>query len=866
MQIKIPEFCITALVGVSGSGKSTFAKKHFKSTEVLSSDYFRGLVSDDEADQSVTKSAFRLIYEVAAERLRHKKLTVIDATNVQKDSRTEILRLAKEYHCFATAIVLYVPETLAVERNSKRPDRPFGAGVVSRQMQNLKKTVKTLKDEGFRYIYVLNSVEEIEEAQINREKLWTNLEHESGPFDIIGDVHGCYEELKALLVKLGYSMNEGAANEVTVTPPKGRRAIFVGDLVDRGPASPQVVRLVSQMVKSGQAFCVAGNHDVKLVKYFSGRKVQETHGLKQSIEQFLNVSVEEREQAKNFLDKLISHYVFDQGKLVVSHAGLKEEFQGRSSGAVREFALYGETSGEIDEFGLPVRVNWAKEYRGKALVVYGHTPVTEASYYNNTICLDTGCVFGGNLTAFRYPERELISVEAKKIYYEPIRPIFSAKGDDFDLTLDINDTVGRRRIDTGLKGGITIQSENANAALEVMSRFAIDPRWLIYLPPTMSPPEVANISGVLAGTDTFSSADPRALVNLEFPTDAFDYFQRRGVQKLIMEEKHMGSRAVMVICKDRTVPAKRFRIPEERIGVIYSRSGRAFFDDIKLEEQVLELAQKALTESDFWQRHKTDWVCLDCEIMPWSLKATELLQTQYAAVGAAATPATGKTLASFEMANKRDMEKNQSFYEMLGRLRETAQLVDLYKKSYQQYCWPFTSIKDLKIAPFHILASEGVVNVDKDHLWHMTEIEKICDINNSLFKKTGYKLIDLKDESTVKAAIDWWTEITTNGSEGAVIKSLDFIFREKGKVIQPMIKCRGREYLRIIYGPTYTLKDEMDALFHRNIWLKRRLALDEFSLGIEALTRFVKNEPLWRVHECVFGILALESEPIDPRL
>jgi protein phosphatase len=195
-----------------------------------------------------------------------------------------------------------------------------------------------------------------------------------------------------------------------------------------------------------------------------------------------------RIEVAKFLDDLVSHLVFDDGKLVVVHAGLKESMHGRGSGSVREFALYGETTGETDEFGLPVRYNWATDYRGKALVVYGHTPVPEPLFLNNTVNIDTGCVFGGQLTALRYPEREIVSVKAHRIYYEPARP-FLPEGTEpqrllqhaQDDVLDLADVVGKRLIDTRLKPKITIREENAIAALEVMSRFASDPKWLIFL-------------------------------------------------------------------------------------------------------------------------------------------------------------------------------------------------------------------------------------------------------------------------------------------------------------------------------------------------------------------------------------------------
>ncbi len=246
-------------------------------------------------------------------------------------------------------------------------------------------------------------------------------EAEHGPFDIVGDVHGCFDELVELLGQLGYTINQQDGH-YTASSPEGRKLVFVGDLVDRGPGTVQVLRLVSHLVQSGQAFCVPGNHDMKLVRALRGRDVKRTYGLAETMEQLGQESEAFRVEVAKFLDDLVSHLVFDDGKLVVAHAGLKESMHGRGSGAVREFALFGETTGETDDFGLPVRYNWAADYRGKALVVYGHTPVPEPLFLNNTVNIDTGCVFGGGLTALRYPEREILSVKAHRTYYEPARP------------------------------------------------------------------------------------------------------------------------------------------------------------------------------------------------------------------------------------------------------------------------------------------------------------------------------------------------------------------------------------------------------------------------------------------------------------
>ncbi|MFC5862507.1 polynucleotide kinase-phosphatase [Acidicapsa dinghuensis] len=851
MNISIPELSLVLLVGPSGSGKSTFARKHFLPTEVISSDFCRALISDDENDQSATSDAFDVLHTLVRKRLARGKLVVVDATNVQPEARKSLIALAKEFHVFAEAIVFDLPERLCQDWNKIRPDRQFGPHVIHNQLQQLRKSMRGLEREGIRHIFKLSSPEEVDSVTMDRHLLWNNKKSENGPFDIIGDVHGCFDELVELMSKLGYEVT--ATNETyAVTSPAGRKLVFVGDLVDRGPGTVQVLRLVSAMVEWDQAFCVPGNHDIKLVRALRGRDVKRTHGLAETMEQLEGETQEFRNHVSKFLDGLVSHYVFDNGNLVVAHAGLKESMQGRGSGAVREFALFGETTGETDEFGLPVRYNWAADYRGKALVMYGHTPVPEPLSLNNTINIDTGCVFGGKLTAFRYPEREIVSVAAHKTYYEPARPflpeITQQERDTqqiHDDVLDIEDVVGKRLIDTRLLPKITIREENAIAALEVMSRFACDPKWLIYLPPTMSPSETSQRTDLL-----------------EHPDEAFAFYRKEGISTVVCEQKHMGSRAVVVVCKDESVSLKRFGVVEPSLGVVYTRTGRRFFEDAALEKAFLERVRDAASGADLWNRLGTDWLCLDCELMPWSAKAQELLQKQYAPVGNAGVKTLHAEVESLQTANGRI----PGLETLMQRTRDRLGAVKSYVREYRQYCWPVKGLADLKLAPFHLLASEGAVHTDKPHTWHMETLADLCKQDSEVLLTTPYRVVDLADTASCDDAVAWWTEMTSHGREGMVVKPLDFISRGRRGVTQPAMKCRGPEYLGIIYGPEYLLPGNLERLRSRAVGAKRSLAFREFSLGIEALERFVRREPLRKTHECVFGVLALESEPIDPRL
>ncbi|MGZ8217834.1 polynucleotide kinase-phosphatase [Methylomagnum sp.] len=849
MQITLPALSLVALIGPSGSGKSSFARHHFAATEILSSDYCRGLVANDENDQSATRDAFDVLYHIAGKRLARGLLTVLDATHVKPEDRKPLVQLARDHDVLPVAIVFDLPPDLCHERNLQRPDHEFGAHVVRQHSQNLRRSLKHLQREGFRHVWVLRTPEDIDTVTITRQPLWTDRRNETGSFDIIGDVHGCHAELRNLLARLGYALDDNPERP-TARHPEGRKAVFLGDLVDRGPAIPAVLRLAMNMVEDGAALCVPGNHEVKLLRKLRGKDVRLTHGLAESLAQLEQEPPEFAERVAGFIDGLVSHYVLDGGRLVVAHAGMKAEYQGRASGRVREFALYGETTGETDDYGLPVRYDWAGDYRGSAMVVYGHTPTPEAAWLNRTICIDTGCVFGGRLTALRYPERELVEAPAECCYYEPVKPLNLAnaaapsEARPYNDLLDIDDVLGKRVIATRFHNRLTVREENAVAALEVMSRYAADPHWLIYLPPTMSP------------SDTCPDGP-----YLEHPRETFAYFRQHGVPKVICEEKHMGSRAVVVLCRDEDVARRRFGAAGGGIGAIYTRTGRPFFKP-DWEREALSRLQAAVSRAGFWERFETGWLCLDVEILPWSAKAQELLRGQYAPTGAAAGAGLEVAVAALRRADSANSETQA----LLARFEARRDTVAGYVEAYRRYCWPVDSLDDLKIAPFHLLASEGRVHTDRDHVWHMDALDELCRADPGLLHSTARRMVDVTDPADEQAGIAWWEALTERGGEGMVVKPLDWIVRGRRGLVQPAMKCRGREYLRIIYGPEYTLPEHLERLRKRGLSAKRSLALREYALGLEALHRFAEQEPLYRVHECVFAVLALESEPVDPRL
>jgi protein phosphatase len=419
MTCPIPAEALVVLIGPSGAGKTTFARRHFAPTQVLSSDACRAMVADDESDQSATTAAFTVLHCILEQRLRAGRLTVVDATNVQAKDRRPLLALASRYHRPAVAVLFSVPAELCKQRNLQRQGRTVGDFVVDRQCAQAPVSADILRNEGFDAVTVLHSQEEEDAFGRQADPPQTM----SGSFDIIGDLHGCCAELLSLLRVMGYSIDDPTAFIPHIMAPEGRTAVFVGDFVDRGPDSVRTLLVVMAMVHSGAALAVIGNHDDKLLRALRGAPVRTTDGLDRTLQELAAAGDDVQTLVRDFLDGLPSHLVLDGGRLVVAHAGLPQELHGTDSPRTRDTALYGTSTGRRDQYGLKILVDWSHAYQGDAVVVWGHLPAAEAVWVGNTIDIDTGCVHGGALTALRYPERELVSIPAAHLYAVPPRPM-----------------------------------------------------------------------------------------------------------------------------------------------------------------------------------------------------------------------------------------------------------------------------------------------------------------------------------------------------------------------------------------------------------------------------------------------------------
>ncbi len=424
--IEYPATALVVLVGPSGAGKSTFSARRFKASQIIASDQCRVMIADDAATQAINDDTFALLSHWLELRLRHRRFTVVDSTALKPHARESLQELAQAHQvpCYALALDVSLDE--CIRRDARRRNRTVGERVIRRHHAQFEQAKREIARDKSLAGYNILSQSQMETVEIRQGVSATN----AGKFDVIGDVHGCAAELADLFESLGYRFD---ARGLPVHD-EGRIPVFVGDLADRGPDSAQTLRLAASLVAGGRALFAPGNHDDKLFRMLKGNNVTRTHGLDLTEAQLGALAPEARSGLEGdvltYLASAPPYLVLDGGRLVVAHAGLREDLVGRTDGQARQFALYGDVRGFEPGTNKPIRYDWAQEYSGAALVVYGHTPTPRLEwetgpkgnryialpFVNNTINLDTGCVFGGALTALRYPERDLYSVPARAAY------------------------------------------------------------------------------------------------------------------------------------------------------------------------------------------------------------------------------------------------------------------------------------------------------------------------------------------------------------------------------------------------------------------------------------------------------------------
>lgn len=863
MRIILPHAGIVLLVGPSNSGKTTLLKKwqeegKIAPSEIVSSDQFRILVSDkefvdwknmpkEEADilfgeySLISKEAFAMMDNIIQARCRLNKLTFVDATHLQPDDRKRYISMARENHVPIISIVLDVPEKVLLERDKIR-ENPRGNRRIKQQYQVFTREKRFMKKEGIRSLYFLK---EIDDLELTRRSHPLELEAGAG-IDIIGDIHGCYDEMIELLEKLGYKKDE----DEYYHHPDGRKFLSIGDVMSRGPESLKSMMFFYRHVQKGLAYMIDSNHGWKIARWLDGKNVTLNHGDEKVEEEFLlyeqehaaEKAAEWKNNLKDFLLEAPSHYILKKNGIpmvVCAHAGIKDEYVGKQSREVSDFCRYGDTDG-FDEKGKPIRKDWFIGHQTSQLIVWGHDPKPQPLKINNSLNIDQGVVFGGKLTAYRFPEAQIVAVQAKEDYSgAPDNPLAEWEKKRLNLP-NIGKFLHGYSVLTEEFGEIAVPAETVKPAIDAVSHHTIPIEQLIYIPPTMSP------------TPASSSLERY----LEHPSEAIQYYRSNGIEKMVAEKKHMGSRGILFLFKNPAVAKKH--IGTETLGVIYTRTGRRFFEK-EIEEQIVRKLNDDLHSHDYFSKHQTDFVLLDAEIMPWNLKAKELISKQYAHVAENALMDRAFLLDKLSDASK----TNQALTPWLDEYNEKVTNAREFAEVFQRYCWDVDNLEDIQIAPFHVLAHSNKTFFEESHEWHMKMNHQFANYS-SLFVATEYKII--ADSASEDEVVQWWEEMTQDGHEGIVIKPEHYIPRSKGKLLQPAIKVRGSKYLKIIYGMDYLQPENLQRLKKRNTGKKQKLALKEFALGIEGIRRFVYGESIERVHECVLATLAMEKDLVDPRL
>ena len=873
--IALPDPSLVFLLGPRGSGKTSFARRFFDPSEVVSLDGCRKLVGDDGATQGANAAAMSLFYSIIEGRLDAGKLVVVDADNTNVETRRPLVSLARKHHLFAVAIALQIDERVCIERNASRDDCVVSPYEVKREVDAIRKAIEFHAREGIRDIHVLRDARDVDHAVVARHRLWTDKRDDHGPFDIIGDVHGCADELEALLELLGYRVtwDDALPLGVRVLAPAGRRVIFLGDLVDRGPRIVDSLRIAMSMVDAGSALCVPGNHEAKLLRKLRGRTVSITHGLAETLAELEQTTAAFRDEVACFIDRLVGHYVLDGGRLCVAHAGIKEGMQGRSSSAAREFGLYGDTTGETDDVGLPVRQDWAAEYHGRACVVYGHTPMLVAEWVNNTICIDTGCVFGGALTALRVPERELISVPAAKRYFDPRKPlalrmshatIAGESVPDDVPDLDALRTCGV--VKTRFHHDVAVPAQQVFAVVEMLSRHCVDPRWLVYLPPVTSPVDAS----VRGGT-------------LEHPEEAFAYYLRKGFSQVVCQAKHEGVRVVVVLCRDADVARSVFRVTDGRTGIVYTRTGRPFFETREKEESFVERLRAAAQRANVFHDHGP-FVVFEADI-----------STPNASPRAVADIAGNATmLDALSSAEARGIDIEMLRARLLRRHDRFTQYRHALTRSDEQ-----VHRNELRITPVQVLATDETVWLTRPFSDHQALFAAMAAADEQIFTIAPSITVTLSSPPSPRsiaqqcvageggrggevaggvrsglgevrsvgvgdAALALWETCVATGVEAMLVKPFAFQRAAPSGLVLPALLCRTPSALRLAHGPEFDVEENLVRLANRSLSALRCRVLNQFALGMEALSRFVEREPSSRVHVCTSAALALECENPEP--
>ena len=885
MEMRFKHNEVIILSGPSSSGKSYFCNTFFSPSQVLSSDQFRSMVSDSDFTSlqpsdavisftdndeerftrlekatylGISSDAFDLLKIALTKRVKHNRLTVIDATSLQPEDIKAYADICHEQHVPCSIIFFNGSLEQMLSFDATR-EKPRGNSRIKHQYGQLVKLIKKTKqliEFGVRNCHRLSDPQE---ATITIEACPLLIPLENG-IDVMGDGHGLLQSRLNLMEKSGYQRGDDGLYRHR----SGRKLVYLNDESSRGnlPSTdveygtyPSIAMLVlmKKHVEAGLAYAVDSNHNYKIWRYLEGRNVQMTHGDELVAEEFAafesefgsDFTAQFKKELSSFLKRLPSHLIVnDRGisRAVITHAGIQDDMIGKQSPYIRDYCRFGPTDGFLPN-GRPNRLDWKKDHHNGMLVIWGHEPHDKVFVEKDTVNVDTGGFCGHYLSLIRYPEMEVIQEKVHQSFVPEEDNVILNRIKNRFKPLSLQRFMEGFKVDTPY-AVLHANSRNVKSVIELTSTKTAPVEEMIYIPPTMSPtPKTSSLPDYL-----------------EHPLDAMDYYKKHGVQQVICEKKHMGSRAVITLFKDQETGMEYFGKP--CLGSILSRNGVRFFS----QNDEMNLLQRLRDDLlPYFESHNTSLLVLDSEIMPWNLKATGLLNKQYDVTANSALLSRQTYVTVLEELQSRQGQMDMVRLEAAKEKLENAQK---FKSAYEFYCWnaDAKSLEGVQIAPFHILAFSGESHFDKTHLWHMEQVNKLSTYSNLLIT-TEYKLLSLNDEIGINETISWWEDMTKNGHEGMVVKPLQFISRnDKGDVIQPAIKVRGREYLRIIYGMDYLEPTHLEILKKRTAQNKMKNALKEFYLSMESINRFIEKESLDRIHECVLASLSYENDAMDPRL
>ena len=849
MKFEIFEFSLVMLLGPAGVGQTDFTQAHFSNYECLSPAAFQKMITAIDAD-GVSEEAYELLLKVLELRLKHRQLTCLNAPFLSSSEFGAIKKLAKKYHCRLVAVTFEKPLEDCLTANASNEKNPLPEHVIRIQHQKLSERVSYLGQEGFRQILRLKNDADIAEAQIIRKKLRCDLQEENGPFDIIGDVHGCLEELLQLLAKLDYQIEKVADPQDPWRPykgshPQGRRLLFVGDFCDRGPDSPGVFQLVMSLHQLGLALCVPGNHDDKLARKSSGRSVSMKHGIVETLEQLESYPKDFQDAIAKFVKSLPSHLMLQNGELIVSHAGLKSSMHNRSSAEIHAFCIYGDTTGKKDEFGLPIRLNWAKNYNGTATIVYGHTPVPNAEWLNNTIDIDTGCVFGGKLTALRFPEKQLVEVPAIKEWVAPSRPLnWKPEAEvvvESDPAMDMIMVGQQAGFSTRSGYVIRLEETAVQASLIHFTKYAVNPRWLLTLPTPYAPVSQAQTSGFL-----------------EHPAQVFEHYETNGVESLSVQFFESPIRVIMVVCKDEAAAFHRFGVGSEGVGRIYTAIGTPFFPSKRDEQDILRKMGFKFGEAGIWEKYDTKWMCLECEVRPFSKHAQTLVSSHFEEIQHAQ-----KVQSDFMQRQLEEATESENLLNLKSHLAKEKTAINSFRKAIESISGDEDQVQ---FVPLQLLATEGKANAKKDQNWHRAQCEGLANLLPNLLQMPKFIEIDLASESDRRTAIETWLAECEGKSMGAIIRPIASYVEGTTELLQAGMIVRSQQYLRMLYGPFFDTTENLQVLENIDLAPVRGTRLRQFAFAVEALDNFVEQKDWSITFQAIFAVIGLASGIADSRL